>query len=191
MNHFLCALFVWRLFLCRFPLSLPLTLCPCLSVFADSALHWSAFHLLCNSLHNVLFGHGFVVLSSLFEFDSWFYVSLFMIRWPFFSLLLLLPLFSALLIFGSALALWKNWSCVWVCVSRERNCPDEWMKLIRLWSTYGLCVCVFLDTFFEIRDAYTERNVLKCVLYNNIIIRWIQSLPKQKAATTILSFLNA
>lgn len=97
-----------------------------------------------------------------FEFDSWFYVSLFMIRWPFFS-----P-FSTLLIFGlssSLFALLCSLKELELPVSLvrfliwERNCPDEWMKLIRLWSTYGLAVCVCFQILFEIWDEYTERNV--------------------------------
>lgn len=99
-----------------------------------------------------------------FEFDSWFYVSLFMIRWPFF-----LSPFPTLLVFGlssSSAVLCSLKELELLCVSLvrfpiwERNGPDEWMKLIRLWSTYGLAVCVFRHFLkYEMRTLSEKKKL--------------------------------
>lgn len=103
-----------------------------------------------------------------FEFDSWFYVSLFMIRWPFF-----LSPFPTLLVFGlsSSSAVLCSLKELELCVPLvrfpiwERNCPDEWMKLIRLWSTYGLAVCVFRHFLkYEMRTLSEKKKL--SFLYN-------------------------
>jgi len=103
----------------------------------DSEL-WSlgpAFHLLCNSLQCTFRCHGFLVFA--FEFDSWFYVSLFMIRWPFFFIFQLAssyPLFYYLFFWTSRKKEFRLSSSHWVfSLAAWMN---GWMKLIKLWITY-------------------------------------------------------
>lgn len=70
-ESFLCALFVWRLLPCRSSGSLfhsappPLCLSPSLRLSLQTVRSIGLHFIYCVILHNVLFGHGFVVLSSL------------------------------------------------------------------------------------------------------------------------------